>query len=501
MKILKNILDQVHAPTWLCILFAAVILLRIPSFFEPFSYGDEMIYLTLGEGIKKGLVLYRDLHDNKPPLLYIFAAIAGNVFWFRVLLAFWNLATIFVFWKLVQVLLPKKEKAQKIATVIFALLTTLPLLEGQVANAEVFMIGPTLLAFLILLTSKLNFKNLFISGVLFSTAALFKIPAAFDFAVIIAFWFIYTKTNPQGLKTFLRNSLILSAGFLIPILFSLLWYYLKGVGKEYVIAAFLQNVGYLSSWRPVANSQPFLVKNAPLLTRALVVLVGALILFKKRVKLSKTFVLLTLWLLFSLFAVTLSERPYPHYLIQAVAPISIFLAILFAEKSVEQVLVIIPLSLAFFVPVYFKFWYYPTTPYYTRFLEFASGKINKEEYFSKFDGSVNRNYKIADIVVRSTGKNDKIFVWGDSPPIYALTRRFPPLKYVATYHINDFYSQEETAKILSFESPTIIVILPGAPEFNELMLLIKRTYILMDEVDGAEVYYLMNPKIRAFLAH
>ena len=55
---LSSILDKIHAPTWLVILFAIVLILRIPSFFEPFSYGDEMIYLALGEGLRQGMVFY-----------------------------------------------------------------------------------------------------------------------------------------------------------------------------------------------------------------------------------------------------------------------------------------------------------------------------------------------------------------------------------------------------------------------------------------------------------
>src|SRR3989344_8911898 len=149
---MKEFTDKIHLPHWLCILLAIVFILRIPSFFEPFSYGDEMIYLTLGNGIRQGIPLYKGIHDNKPPLLYILAGVAGNVFWFRVILAAWMLITTVLFWKLTRVLFEKNPKARKIATIAFAILTTIPLLEGQIANAEIFMLGPTIAAFLILLT-------------------------------------------------------------------------------------------------------------------------------------------------------------------------------------------------------------------------------------------------------------------------------------------------------------------------------------------------------------
>lgn len=62
-----NTLHLPDLPKWLCVLMALVVILRVPSFFEPYNYGDEMIYLTLGQGMRQGLTLYKDIHDNKPP--------------------------------------------------------------------------------------------------------------------------------------------------------------------------------------------------------------------------------------------------------------------------------------------------------------------------------------------------------------------------------------------------------------------------------------------------
>jgi hypothetical protein len=499
-KKLKGLLSKIHLPNWLTILLIIVLILRIPSFFEPYSYGDEMIYLSLGNAIRKGVPLYKAIHDNKPPLLYITAAIAGNLFWFKVILAFWSLATITFFHKLARTLFPKKNRLQKFSTIIFALLTTLPLLEGNIVNAELFMLGPIIAAFFILLTKRLDFRNTFFAGLLFSIATLFKVPAAFDVLTIVFIWLVVSGIKVKKLKKVAINTGYLALGFLTPIALTLAWYFLRGALKEYVVAAFLQNLGYLSTWRPADVQRPFLIRNAPLLIRAGLVGLGLTTLYWRRKKLSKQFIFLTAWLLFSLFAVTLSERPYPHYLIQAVPAVSFLLAMLVTQRTIEQSLVIIPLTLAFFVPVYFKFWYYPTTSYYIRFVKLATRQMTRDEYFSTFDGNVVRNYKIADYIVRSCEDGNSLFVWGDTSVIYALTRRLPPLKYVADYHIRDFSTKEATLLALRTNKPEFIVIQPGGPEFNELSFLLNESYVPVTTIDGAEIWKLISPTALGVIA-
>lgn len=485
-------------PRWIIILLVVVFVLRIPSFFEPYSYGDEMIYLTLGEAMRQGVALYRDIHDNKPPLLYIFAAIAGNLFWFKMILAVWHLATIYIFWKLSIVLFKDNKTAQRVCTIIFALLTTIPLLEGNIVNSEIFMVGPTILAFLLLLTLKLNTKNLLIAGSLFSIAALFKIPAAFDFPVIFIYWLITEKKLELGrIINFFKKSFPLVLGFAVPILLTFVWFYTQSSFREYLIAAFLQNFGYLSSFRPGDQEKSFLVRNGPLLVRGLVVAIAAFAVYVHRKKLSNEFILATLWLFFSLFAVTLSERPYPHYLIQAVAPFSILFAILVSKITKEQVYAIIPLFFAFFVPVYYNFWHYPTASYYIRFIRLVTGSMSKDEYLNSYGSQVPRNYKIAKFVSSMTKPNERIFVWGDGSPIYALSKRIPSGKYAADYHIKDFSNNGEVMTHLYKNMPNIIIIHKDSNPFPSLTYFVRRNYGLTNTIDGSEIWKLLNPKVRS----
>jgi hypothetical protein len=487
MKV-KKFLDKIHLPVWLLILLSFVLILRIPSLFEPYYYGDEMISLAVGEAIKKGVILYKGIHDNKPPLLYLISAFAGNLFWLKAILAFWNIGSIILFWRLAETLFPKKEKLHKIATSAFAILTTIPLLEGNTVNGEILMIGPSIAAFLLLFSAKHTFRNLFWAGILFSIAILIKVPAIFEVPVLIIFWLIQSDLKKGNLKDIFLKILYLLAGLLLPILLTLLYFWLKGALQDYLKAAFLQNIGYLSTFRPGDVQKAFLLRNLPLIIRGVIVAGGIILLVILRKRLSSQFIFATTWLLFALFAATLSERPYPHYLIQAVPAISFLLAILFSEKTLEQTLVILPLTLAFFVPIYYKFYYYSTSSYYLRFFKFAIHLIDKNKYFAEFEKTVNRNYEIANFLVKSSRPDERIFVNGDTPAIYALTRRLPAGKYLADYHISDFSSRETEAKILQEQKPSFIILLPEARPFAQVFPVLRNSYILISNIDGAEIW-------------
>ena len=63
--------------SFLSVVIFLIIILRVPSIFEPYWYGDEGIYLTIGNALAQGETLYRDIHDNKPPFIYLLALRAG----------------------------------------------------------------------------------------------------------------------------------------------------------------------------------------------------------------------------------------------------------------------------------------------------------------------------------------------------------------------------------------------------------------------------------------
>jgi 4-amino-4-deoxy-L-arabinose transferase-like glycosyltransferase len=486
-------------PLLLVLFLVLIFLFRIPSFFEPYWYGDEGIYLTLGQALRKGLVFYRDIYDNKPPFLYLMAAISGSVFWFRMITAFWNLLNIVLVYLLAALIFERKSAAVWVVTLLFGFLTTFPWLEGNIANGEIFMIMPVCAGFTLLWNilmkgggkekiKKRQALDFFLVGVLFSVGILFKVPAGFDFlAVLLFLLLVIKKYNPKNLVLLVRQLFYLLLGLTVPVLLTAVYYGLMGTLKEYVVAAFLQNLGYLSSW---SGGQRLPLWQKEIFWRGIILMgiLGAI--WIKAKKISKSFLLICLWFLMALFGSFLSGRPYPHYLLQVVAPFC-FLAgfLLIKLKKTEVLFLGLSLFLVFFSIFYYKFYFYATVPYYKNFLDFALGIKSKEKYYEYFGGEVVKNYRLAKFIRERTGDDERIFIWGDSPILYALSRRLPAGRYTAAYHISDFGGYKETMESLRRVGPKYIVWMNSEKKpFEELMGFLRAGYVKLEPMGGGVVY-------------
>lgn len=469
---------------WWVILIIITFVLRLPSLFEPFTYGDEGIYLTLGQALKKGLVWYRDIHDNKPPLLYLLAALAENFSYFRLILFFWSFATIYLFFKLTKLIF-KNKNAQILATFIFAVLTSIHTFEGNVGNAENFMLLPTIAGFYLYLKAK-NYWHYFLTGILLSLATLFKVPAVFDFAALLFLLFFNLKPKPKKDSSLIPNHLSLLAGFLLPILFTLIYYASQNALNQYLTAAFFQNLPYLASWspnKPKLGSFPI-----PLLIRGFLVFGVSILVFYLRKKLSLAAKLVLIWFSFSLFAALLSSRPYPHYLLQVMPSLALSFGLIFL-KNKERVIPLLFIFIFSFSFLVFHFWHYPNISYYKNFYQFALGQKNKESYFDYFGGHVQALYQAASFLKSHTSSEEKIFIWGNQPSIYALANRLPIGRYTVAYHIIDFNGYEETIASLEKNPPRyIIVCQEESRPFPNLFAFIQKNYVLANQFGDFKIF-------------
>ncbi|MDD3532306.1 MAG: hypothetical protein PHR64_00540 [Candidatus Shapirobacteria bacterium] len=478
----------------LLVLLFIVLLLRLPSLFEPFWYGDEGIYLTLGQSVRQGQTLYRDIHDNKPPLLYWLAGVAGTVFWFRFILLAWMMGTTVAFFRLVQKFF-QSSKPVILLTTIFVFLTSLPLFEGTITNAEHFFIGLVILGVYFFLEEKF-----WQSGLIMGLAFLFKSPPLFDWLALIIVSFLPAGFG-SGKKNFLvkvKEILPLVIGFFIPTLLTFILYALRsGALFYYWESAWLQNLPYLSSW---GGQEKTVFWSNQLFWRGIIlaiILVGVFLKRKFFLR-KKLFFLALLWLVFAIFGAFLSSRPYPHYLLQVVAPLLVVLGFLpsfFKKKKLygyflAGLVPVVLLAAGFF---YYHFYTHRVIAYYQNFAQFALGQKEKEAYFNWFDSNTWRNYQVVEFINDILPWGEKIFVWGNEPHLYALSRRVPVGRYTVAYHIRDFDRHQEVLTAITGNPPKIVVYDRGYRySFDKLLVFLNRNYQQVEQFGSLEIWYRLH---------
>lgn len=492
----KWILGFVERHEALLVILCMVAIFRLPGLFEPNRYADEDIYLTIGQGLRKGLVLYRDIYDNKTPLIYVVAAVAGNVMWFRFILMVWNLVNVTLIYGLAKKLVRNKW-AVVLSTVLFAIFSTIPLLEGEMANGELFMIMPVTAAIYLLFTktghiSQERIKYL-LAGILWSIGFLFKSPPAIELFGFVFFYLIYSAHTFSEFRklVFDKRIWLLALGFAIPIIMSIVYFYLKGVGEIYIRSALLQNISYLSSWGGDSGKSSLLAGG--LFTRGILMALALAIIFGLRKRLGTAFGFVSIWTTTALFGAMLSGRPYPHYLIEMVGPMSLlFSMMIFNSKVVRNIVGVGLFGVLVLAVVRYDFWYYKSLPYYVNFVSYIFGQKTKDRFYRFWGENVITNYQVSQYIGMVTDKDDKIFVWGTQPAIYVISKRLPAGKYTVSYHIFDLHAQEEIVETLIKEKTRLIVVDKNEAKFGELTGLISTKYVLTKTFQNISIYQLIR---------
>lgn len=491
MKLFKKAHAWCNRHEWLILFLGLVIIFRLPTLFTPHYYGDEEIYFVMGKAWRDGVPLYQAMFDHKPPLIYILAGIARTVFWFRFMLLAAMVAHTWLFYVFAKKFWAKiRPNMAYLSTAIFVVLTTLPTFEGNIANAELFMMVPLTAAVLLVWDARSNdWKRFLGAGLIAGIGWLFKVPVAADFAALALYFFPFQETtflkSIRSLFTFSFWSFVI--GFALPLLSTFVYYYLKGTGPAYLATVLTVNLGYVSSWSTSTFAfNPF---KSGLLVRAMIAAGVALFLYLFRKKLDTRFTFVSLWLAFSFFGSLLSGRPYPHYLQEPFVPLSLFVPFIFTIETFLPWVVVGGLTLwALLTNKQIKFWAYDTLPLYKNFAAAATGKISYPEYVKTFDGA-KRNYAIGEYLIKHMDPADKIFVWGSDAALYNITDRLPSGgKYMVNFHILDFHAENYVMEELTKNDPRYIIVLPNSPPFPALKELLDTTYVDTYRLEGATVY-------------
>jgi hypothetical protein len=471
--------------------------LRFPSLFEPYWYGDEGIYFVIGEALREGRVLYSEIWDNKPPLLYILYQFFGqSIFQIKTLSFFFGLGAVFAFYFLSKKLLAS-ALLSFIGTVLFAFFLGTPTIEGNIANAENFMILPLLGGFLLFLDSfplgksapnRIAPNRLILIGTLFGISFLFKIVGIFDFAALIFFLFLLTarkKTTHlvQSSKAFIFQQkevlFFLLLGFFAPVGIYSIVSLIQGNFLTFVESAFLNNVSY------VELENTFVIPHGFLVLKTFYLLVSVIFLFSIRARLPKEFLFVVTWLVFSLYSVFFSQRPYGHYVLLLLPSFILFFLSAFSFPTFRKKIFLSTSIVLLLIVTTFHFFLAPKLlTYYTNFFSFISGGMSTSSYLSTFDYRTQRDYTISHFLKTIGALRNDIFIWGDSAQIYFMSDTLPVGRYTVSYHVGDKKKKDELSRMLLQRPPKYIVLLP-----DTLLFPFSLThYTYHATVEGADIY-------------
>ena len=512
-RILTRIVENILSNKALIIIVSLTFLVRVPSLFEPLWNVNESIYLTIGQEINRGGLLYADVFDHKTPGIYYLAAwslkILGGTLWsFKFLLTIWLIPTLVAFYFLAKHLFDKKTAVFSVLTL--AILTSIPILEGNIVNSEILMILPTSAALIFGLR-----KRYFAAGILFSLALLLKFPAVFDFAAF--FVFVALSVKKGTFVGIAKNLSKLIAGLSFPFLLTFVYFATQGAFSDYLNATFLFNLSYTN------YDNEFIIPNGLLIVKALPILAIVLYFFwRVESKQGKKFggeignsEFLVIWLIFSYYGAVFGGRPYTHYLIQPLAPFAIVIggtiaSATFRRLGLSLVSIVVVLSLILgFTP--FSKLTYVTVSYYTNFFKLIFNRISTEDYQNSFDSNTSRNYSVASFIngcselntdgcERSrTSSKDKIYLWANQPSIYFLSNRAPATKYITAFHVlRSDSAKKNVMQDLRKGEPTYILVDDKGPQpFPKLDSFIQRRYNLFAVSESYAIYEL-NKKTTTF---
>lgn len=463
MKIL-NRLEKNFSFWFLLLTSFFFFLLRWPSLFEPYWYGDEGVYQAVGILINNGAPLYSGAWENKPPLLLIlYALLNSDQFLIRATSLIFGLLSIWFFYLTARRLFPKSKNAVMISTSVYTLLFGINLIEGNIANAENFMILPILISAYLFISGEFvkrlwEARTYFFAGFILSFAFLTKVVAVFDFLAFSTFLFFDYEKNT---KEIIRKKLFpFVLGFIIPVLATIFYFLFNGSFKEFMDAFVLRNVSY------VGHENEFFIPQGLLILKTFALALFLSFLYLRRKHISKNVLLIFVWFGFSLFNVYFSQRPYAHYLIVLLPSFCLMIAVVISEKK-EKVLALISLVLALIlIRQTFVLKFEKVIPYYSNLIFFCMDKKNLNDYQAFFDRRTPRDYLLANYIKSNTNENERVFIWGNNAQVYKLANQVPIFRYTVAYHTISFpngISEMESA--IETVRPKYVIIMPDVPSF------------------------------------
>jgi hypothetical protein len=492
----------------LLIALTVLLILRLPNFVEPYWYGDEGIYLTIGHALRHSARLYTDIVDHKTPIIYLLAMVPTQ-FWFRILLLGWMMVTTSLFWLIARRFF--RDGLAFACTLLFVLGTTLPLFEGNIPNGELFVLGFVVGALFLLsrtptirvqfdLAHRWQRRHWWLvvgAGVLSGLAILTKVPAGFDMGALgaLLIWPIFSQfpgRHPRLLlQTSLKAAILFTLGVGIPIALSIVWFAVQGNLNDYIQFGLLYNFHYTGTFVPTFHPDWLkIIFSTPGKLSILLAALAATIAASRWRQDGGRLGWLLFWTVATWFALLLSNRPYPHYFIQVVLPFTFLVGNMFDRRTCQAgrigvILVMIGLLTTLWA---YDFRPYAVFSYYSQYARVVTGQLSWDDYHHRFNGLVSQNKTISEFLLTNTSATDRLFIWGTNPMLYAQTHLQPAARFTVAFHIQDLQAYDQTLAEIKKYQPIYIVVMKNEQSWPELENYIHSNYIFSIATSDMQLY-------------
>ena len=397
---------------------ALTLIMRFFSFFPTLISHDEGTFFVIARELFRGKIYFADLVDTKPIGIFVLLGlfikyISASVFMLRLFAAITIAFTSFTLYRIS--LHDQGEEKPAIATgVIFIFFLSVFTHFGVFINPELFYTLFTAIGFYIFIRTEKRGGYLLL-GFLLGIGFILKYVVLFDLAAWLMYVFVSALFRKEWItirKVFF-NCLVACLGFLIPFAILVLyyyqvehlkdfWYYTFGVTSRIPVERTLgQTIVYVGD---------FHLRYLPIVFFFYYALVKAK---KNAQQQGIPNSLLITWSLIVLVAIILPGKPFGHYFIQIMLPVSLVAGRFFREDIVK------PLWLK-------RIAGHPTGTFILIVLITGNVFMQKHDYFDKPD----MPEQVAEYLAPRLKPEDRIFTGNYEAVLYYLLDKDCPVKYV-----------------------------------------------------------------------
>jgi 4-amino-4-deoxy-L-arabinose transferase-like glycosyltransferase len=407
------------------------ILLYLPFAGAPFER-DEGVYATIAQGVLDGQVPYRDLFDNKPPLVYAwyafsFTLFGESVFAPRILAAICLSLTTLALFNQARMVLPMP--AARFAAALFAVSTGLPWVALH-ANTEAYMLLP-LVSSLMFFTIGMRDGRLrwfVIAGALAGLAVMTKQVAMWNLLALAMVALVWHRRTAENSWQWIAPTASLFAGTLATMALVALPFTLMGALDDLIYANLSYNwlyINFLSYAERLSNFGYgllfFTAVAAPFVAGALA---GLVILLRKRAAVMDY--VLILWAVASAIGVASGGRFFPHYFLQLMPSLAVLTGIVVYDRFVNGSSHVISRP-AWIVATFLIVVSVGTTSVLYLAPRQAQEQVVSSVYHQK--GWEASSEELGAYIKQRTDEDDLIFNYGRESQIYFYADRSPAITY------------------------------------------------------------------------